>query len=161
MKKILILFQFILLFVIVVLFNPLSNRVITYYYSKKLNLNSTYFYRQINSESSFRCFAYSYASAIGPGQITFDTARYLHKDIKKWQLWLPWINIRTSGEYMIYLLKKYKQNYSLALAAYNWGETNVDKKLKYHQINVVRHINYRFLFKNVTETNTFLLKIME
>ncbi len=161
MKKALIITQFIILSLIIILFNPLSNRLITLYYANDLSLNSKYFYRQIASESSFRCFAYSSAKAIGPGQITYNTAKYLKPDIREWELWLPWVNIQMSGRYTKYLLKKYKYNYSLTLAAYNWGETNVDKKLQYHQINVVRHINYRFLFKNVSETNTFLKKIME
>jgi soluble lytic murein transglycosylase-like protein len=161
MKKSLIIFQFALLTLVILTFNPLTNRIITLSKAKKYELNPTYFYKQIASESSFRCFAYSHAKAIGPGQITENTAKYMKPDIKRWHLWLPWINIDISAKYTKYLLKKYKDNYSLALAAYNWGETNVDRKLRYHQIHVSQHINYRFLFKNITETDVFLKKILE
>lgn len=161
MKKYLIIFQFILLGMVILAFNPFTNRIITLYTAKKYNLNRTYFYKQIASESSFRCFAYSHAKAIGPGQITEGTAKYIDPKVKTWHLWIPWVNIDISAKYTKYLLKKYKGNYSVALAAYNWGETNVDRKLRYHQVHISQHINYRFLFKNITETDTFLKKIME
>ncbi len=161
MKKVLILIQFIILVILTMMFNPISNRLITIYQAKRLGLNSIYFYKQIKAESSFRCFAYSHAKAIGPGQITKDTAKYIVPELKSWRLWLPWDNIYASGRYTRYLLEKYEGNYSLALAAYNWGETNVDMKLKLYNIRVVKSINYRFLFSNVYETDAFIRNIIE
>lgn len=161
MKKAIIIIQVIILLGIIVAFNPISNRIITIIMAKKLNLNTTYFYKQISSESSFRCFAYSHAKAIGPGQITKSTAQYINPQMPAWRLWLPWDNIYCSGLYTKYLLHKYKENYSLALAAYNWGETNVDLKLKFYNIQIIKSINYRFLFKHVYETDAFIKKILE
>lgn len=160
MKKAFVISQFIILFAIILMFNPLTNIFLTNYYANKYSLDKNYFYRQIKAESSFRCFAYSSAKAIGPGQITYKTAKYMDNSIQKWQLWLPWLNIDLSAKYTQYLLKKYQNNYSLALAAYNWGETNVDDKIRYHQITIITNLNYAFLFKNIGETDAFLKKIL-
>ncbi|HOE90474.1 MAG TPA: lytic transglycosylase domain-containing protein [Candidatus Cloacimonadota bacterium] len=161
MNKLFIISQMIIILMVIALFNPLTNMLLTYYYGKQFSLNTKYFYKQIEAESSFRCFAYSSAKAIGVGQITYLTAKYMDSSIKQWQLWLPWVNIQLSAQYTQYLLHKYKNNYSLALAAYNWGETNVDNKIKYHQIHISSNINYGFLFKNVSETDTFLKTILD
>ncbi len=161
MKRFFICSQFIILILILMAFNPLSTRIYTLIIAKSLDLNVRYFYNQIGAESSFRCFTRSYVNAIGAGQITKKTAKYISPHVSEWRLWLPWDNIYMSGLYTKYLLQKYKGNYSLALASYNWGETNVDNKLKYYNIQVSSHINYRFLFKNVKETDTFIRVILE
>lgn len=161
MLRLLLLIQFILLSLIILVFNPISVRIYTLIIAKQNGLNVRYFYNQIEAESSFRCFIHSYVNAIGPGQVTKETAAYIQPDLNPKRLWLPWDNLAVSAKYTQYLLNKYKGNYSLALAAYNWGETNVDNKLKYHNINIVRHLNYRYLFKNVYETDAFIKKILE
>lgn len=161
MKKCLIISQFIILSVIIMVFNPLTTRILSVITAKRIGLNINYFYKQIGAESSYRCFTRSHVQAIGAGQITRETARYIAPEIKSWRLWLPWDNLYVSALYTRHLLNKYKGNYSLALASYNWGETNVDNKLKYHNIHISRYINYRFLFKNIPETDSFLKEILE
>jgi soluble lytic murein transglycosylase-like protein len=62
---------------------------------------------------------------------------------------------------MEYLLKKYKGNMVLVLAAYNWGETNVDKLTKPLNASSLSEANLRQLFKNNKETNAYLQKILD
>jgi hypothetical protein len=124
-------------------------------------LNSIYFYKQIKARGSFRCFAYSHAKAIGPGQITKDKAKYIVPELRAGDFGYHGTIYASRSRYTRYLLEKYEGNYSLALAAYNWGETNVDMKLKLYNIRVVKSINYRFLFSNVYETDAFIRNIIE
>lgn len=160
-RNFLIKFQFLILSITIIIFNPLSAKFYTILYAQKYSLNKSIFYRQIKTESYFRCFIKSKKNAIGLGQVTYPTALYMNPKISKWQLYIPWKNLDISGRYMEYLLKRYKQNYSLALAAYNWGETNVDSQLKINGININSNINYQYLFKNVRETYIFIDKILD
>lgn len=161
MKKVLIINSFLILTFIIIAFNPLSCKLMTIYYAGKYNLNKQIFYNQIKSESFFRAFVVSHKGAIGLGQVTFPTAKYMNNETKKWQLFLPWYNLNLSGKYMVYLLRRYNGNYSVALAAYNWGETNVDRLLARNQVSVNSSIDYRHLFVNINETYIFIEKILK
>jgi soluble lytic murein transglycosylase-like protein len=151
--------QFVILGLILLLFNPLTGRLMTLYYAKKHGIDSGIFYRQIGTESYFRCFIKSNKGAMGIGQVIYSTAVYMEKDIKQWELYLPWKNLDISAKYMRYLLKRYNNNYSLALAAYNWGETNIDTVLKANNVVIETEEDYRYLFANVRETYAYLEKI--
>ena len=160
LKITIILSQFIILSILILLFNPLTNQALTLYYAHKYNLDKTVFYRQIKTESYFRCFVKSPKGAMGIGQILFTTAVYVEPEIKKWELYFPWRNLDVSCKYMQILLNRYNDNYSLALAAYNWGETNVSEKLKESDIQIDKDTNYIYLFENIRETYIYIEKIM-
>jgi len=161
LKKIIIIAQFAILLLIILLFNPITNMTLTLYYAKKYGLNSSLYFRQIKAESFFRCFVKSKKGAIGVGQVIYTTAVYIDSDIKKWELYLPWRNLDISSKYMQYLLERYQNNYSLALAAYNWGETNVSEKLRENNILIEIDTKYDYLFQNVRETYSYIEKIMK
>lgn len=160
MKKLLIILQIIILTLIMFCFNPITSRVLTYQYAKKHHLNPKLFYKQIKTESYFRCFIVSKKEAIGLGQVKYLTAKYIDKDIKKWELFLPWKNLDISAKYMLYLQSRYNSNNSIILAAYNWGETNVDKVLVQNNISINSNEDYRYLFKDINETYQFIGKIL-
>ncbi len=78
---------------------------------------------QINQESGFNPFALSHAGAKGIAQFMPATAaRFGLKDRSD-----PVASMDAWGKYMTFLLKRYKGDYSKALAGYNAGEGNVDK----------------------------------
>jgi soluble lytic murein transglycosylase len=158
--KAVIVAQFIALFFIILLFNPLTGKLYTLYFAHKYGLDYGIYYRQIKAESYFRCFIKSNRGAIGIGQVQYSTAVYMDPTIKKWQLYIPWINLDISGKYMQYLLGRYNDNYSIALSAYNWGETNVDSHLKLHQIVIEWEEDYSHLFQNIRETYLYLGRIL-
>ena len=158
--KIIIFLEFIILFVVILLFNPLTGQGLTLFYANKYSLCKDLFYRQIKCESYFRSFVRSHKGAIGVGQIIFSTAVYIDPEVKKWELYLPWRNLDIAGRYMQYLLGRYSNNYSLALAAYNWGETNVNEKLRELNITIEPEENYIFLFQNIRETYSYIEKIL-
>ena len=160
LKKTIILLQFTILAIIILIFNPITSQGLTLFYANKYGLCKTIFYRQIKSESYFRCFVKSPKGAIGIGQILYTTAVYVEPEIKKWELYLPWRNLDISAKYMQLLLNRYTDNYSLALAAYNWGETNVSEKLKENNISIETDVNYNYLFKSIRETYIYIEKIL-
>jgi soluble lytic murein transglycosylase len=85
----------------------------------------------IYEESKFRDQT-SHAGARGLMQITPRTADFIaHKsggtEFEQGDLSTPQINIAYGTFYLRYLIRRYDGNDSLAIAAYNAGETNVDK----------------------------------
>lgn len=128
--------------------------------AKENNIDTQMFYRLIATESSFFTFAYSKQKAIGLGQVQKNTALYMFPESSTIMLWFPPSNLQISATYLNYLLDKYQGNKSLALAAYNWGETNVDKKLNELRIEINSNENYRILFRNIPETYHFIGKIL-
>lgn len=154
-----ILFWF--LVVIILIYNPLSARVMTLMTAVSHGLDTELFYKLIDAESSFRSLAYSRSRAIGLGQVQVPTARYVYRNYIPGILWFPPANLHISARYFSYLLNKYQGNVSLSLAAYNWGESNVDRRLRKEEITIDTDENYRYLFRNVPETNFFIKKIME
>ena len=85
----------------------------------------------IYAESRFRD-ATSHAGARGLMQITPATAEFIARDsggtrFTQADLATPQINISYGAYYLRYLLRRYDDNETLALAAYNAGEGNVDR----------------------------------
>ena len=74
----------------------------------------------------------SSAGAVGLMQLMPETATFLAKrsgatTFTTADLSTPEVNIAYGSYYLRYLLNEYHQNLSLALAAYNGGESNVDR----------------------------------
>ena len=159
MKSKTIKFLFIFLIVIILIFNTYSNRFGTILTAYIHGLEATKFYHLIKAESSFRCFAYSHRKAIGLGQIKTQTSRYIEPKVHPVFLWIPPVNLHISAKYIKYLLKKYNNNWSVALAAYNWGETNVDKRMR--NIKIQKNRDYRNKFKDIKETYNYIEKILD
>jgi soluble lytic murein transglycosylase-like protein len=153
-------FQFILavLLLIILVYNPLSVRLMALGTAVYFNLEPGKFYRLIGTESSYRSFAVSHQQAIGLGQIQETTAFYVKSNHKRGMLFFPLYNLKISALYLKYLLKRYNSNWSLALAAYNWGETNVDKRIRGRSI--ISGKNYACLFDDIPETRQFIRKIL-
>lgn len=63
-----------------------------------------------------------------------------------------------SARYLHYLKSKYQDNWSLTLAAYNWGETNVSRRINNMEIDP--QYNYRELFRDIPETYDYIGKIL-
>jgi soluble lytic murein transglycosylase len=85
----------------------------------------------IYEESRFRDQT-SHAGARGLMQITPDTADFIAQDsggiaFEQGDLATPQINISYGTYYLRYLLRQYDGNETLAIAAYNAGETNVNR----------------------------------
>jgi soluble lytic murein transglycosylase-like protein len=140
------------------MYNPVSARIFTVTAAVLFNLNAANFYHLIAAESSFRCLAYSRQKAIGLGQVKTSTANYMQPKFGVYMVWFPPTNLYLSAKYMRYLLQKYNNNWSLALAAYNWGETNVDKRIG--KIKIEYSHNYRYLFSDIPETFQYIKKVL-
>ena len=85
----------------------------------------------IFEESRFRDQT-SHAGARGLMQITPETARFIARDsggtaFEQGDLATPQVNISYGSYYLRYLLSRYDGDVTLAVAAYNAGETNVNK----------------------------------
>ncbi len=85
----------------------------------------------IFEESRFRDQT-SHAGARGLMQVTPETARFIARDsggtaFVEGDLATPQVNISYGAYYMRYLLRRYDGDVTLAVAAYNAGETNVNK----------------------------------
>jgi soluble lytic murein transglycosylase len=86
----------------------------------------------IYAESRFRDGQVSHAGAQGLMQLTPATARYIAQKsggiaFKVDDLGTPQVNIAYGAYYLRYLMGRYGGNRTLALAAYNGGEGNVDR----------------------------------
>jgi soluble lytic murein transglycosylase len=144
--------------VIVLVYNPVSLRLLTLGYAVYYDLNPVRFYRLVGAESSFRSLAVSEQHAIGLGQVREDTAFYVNTEHKRGLLFFPFYNLKISARYLQYLLGRYHNNWTLALAAYNWGETKVDKRLK--GISIKPDEDYAYLFSDIPETHKYISKII-
>lgn len=146
-----------LLFVILV-YNPVSVRVMTVGVAVCHGIDARIFYRLIHTESRFRSFAVSRTSAIGLGQVKESTARYIHIEHKRGMLFLPFYNLRMSARYIRYLQNRFDGNWTLVLAAYNWGENNVARRMRGEKIDP--RADYRGRFWDVPETYNYINKIL-
>jgi len=158
-KKLILRFVLLILLIIVLFYNPVSLRLMTLGTAIYYKLDPVKFYRLISAESSFRSFAVSNKQAIGLGQIKEGTAGYINTEHKRGLLFLPHYNLSISARYLNYLLKRFNSNCSLALAAYNWGETRVDKRIGKRRIDP--NENYVYLFSDIPETRNFVRKIIK
>ena len=148
----------VLFILLILVYNPISLRLTTIGVAIYYGLNPVVFYRVIKTESSFRSFAISDAQAIGLGQIKESTAFYIHQDHKRGYLFLPVYNLKLAAKYLVYLKNRYNGNWSLTLAAYNWGESKVNRRLK--GIEIEKDKDYRSLFRDIPETYSYVTKIL-
>ena len=142
-------------------YNPISARIMTKWTAYKHGFDKVFFYNLISAESSFNSIAYSRKRAIGLGQVRIETARYIYPEYVRGMLWFPPTNLHISAIYLKYLSKRYRDNKSLILAAYNWGETNVDRKLQSEGVVIEKSKDYRELFRNVPETFAYIQKVLD
>jgi soluble lytic murein transglycosylase len=115
----------------------------------------------IYTESKFRD-ATSSAGALGLMQLTPDTARFIARrsggfafTVK--DLSTPQVNIAYGSFYLRYLLERYAGNDTLALAAYNGGEGNVDK-----WVDAARQAEHDFTPRDIPfpETRAYVRKVL-
>jgi soluble lytic murein transglycosylase len=109
---------------------PLRHEDIIRQQAKAKHLDPALIAGVIYAETKFRA-RRSSAGAEGLMQITPDTAKFIaHRSggtsFKQSDLADPQINIQYGTYYLRYLLDRYGGNETLALAAYNGGEGNVD-----------------------------------
>lgn len=149
------------LIVLVALYNPLSARVMTLTAAFLHRIEPGVFYNMVAAESSFNSLAVSRKNAIGLGQVRVETAKYIIPYYIQGMLWFPPTNLHIAAVYYKYLLNRYSGNHSLSLAAYNWGETNVDIKLRQEGLVIDRDSNYREMFINVPETYHYISRIID
>jgi len=147
-----------LLIAVILLYNPISIRLMTIGVAVYYGINPVIFYRLIKTESSFRSFAISPMQAIGLGQIRESTAYYIHNEHKRGLLFVPVYNLKLSAKYLKYLQNRYQGNWSLVLAAYNWGETNVSNRMSGTKIDPAK--DYRTRFRDIPETYNYISKIL-
>lgn len=146
------------LMAVIFTYNPVSVRLMTVGVAVYYKIDPGIFYRLIRTESGFRSFAVSRAQAIGLGQMQDSTADYIHKDHKRGMLFVPLYNLKLAAKYLNYLQRKYQGNWSLILAAYNWGETNVSRRMAGHKIQA--DMDYREHFRDIPETYHYIGKIL-
>ena len=112
---------------------PLEHEDIIRQQSRAKGIDPALIAAVIYEESKFRDQT-SHAGARGLMQITPDTARFIARDsggtrFTEADLATPQINISYGAYYLRYLLRRYGGSETLAVAAYNAGETNVSRWL--------------------------------
>ena len=147
-----------LLVFISLVYNPLSVRLMTIGVAISYRLNPLIFYRLIRTESAFRSLAVSRQNAIGLGQVRQSTAHYINEKHDPKMLYSPLYNLRMSARYIVYLRGRFHNNWSLVLAAYNWGETLVERRMAGETIKPDE--DYRSRFRDVPETYDYIGKIL-
>jgi soluble lytic murein transglycosylase len=110
---------------------PLRHEDIIRQQAKEKGLDAALIAGVIYEESRFRDQT-SHAGARGLMQITPATARFIARDsggtaFTHDDLATPQINIAYGSYYLRYLMRRYNGNETLAIAAYNAGETNVNR----------------------------------
>jgi soluble lytic murein transglycosylase len=157
-RRVLVAIPVLLLLFLILIYNPVSIRLMTVGTAVWYGLDPLVFYRLIRTESNFRSLAVSPSSAIGLGQIQESTAQYIHVKHRRGMLFVPFYNLRLAAQYIKYLQGQFNGNWSLVLAAYNWGETNVTRRMA--GTNPDREADYRERFRDVPETWHFINKIL-
>jgi soluble lytic murein transglycosylase len=112
---------------------PLKHEDIIRQQAREKDLDPALIAAVIYEESKFRDQT-SHAGARGLMQITPATARFIAKDsggtaFTQADLATPQVNISYGAYYLRYLMRRYDGHEGLVAAAYNAGETNVDKWL--------------------------------
>jgi soluble lytic murein transglycosylase len=111
---------------------PLRHEDIIRQQAHDKNLDPALVAAVIYAESRFRDGQTSSAGALGLMQLTPQTAQYIARKsggtaFVVGDLATPQVNIAYGAYYLRYLLGRYDHNETLALAAYNAGEGNVDR----------------------------------
>lgn len=111
---------------------PIKHKNIIEKYCEEYSVDAPLVYALIKAESNFREDARSSAEAKGLMQITDETFEYCLKtlDIPYTNIFNEQVNLQCGIWYLSYLLGKYDGNTKNAVAAYNAGETNVDRWLR-------------------------------
>lgn len=148
----------VLLLTVAIVYNPITVRLMTIGVAAYYRINPVIFYRLIRVESAFRSLAVSHRNAIGLGQIRQSTAQYIKEDHQPKLLYSPLYNLKVSAQYIIYLRKRFDNNWSLVLAAYNWGETNVSRRIS--GLKIDPGADYRDHFSDIPETYAYIGKIL-
>jgi soluble lytic murein transglycosylase-like protein len=97
-------------------------------YGRQYGVNPALLFAMAQKESTLNPNAVSPAGAVGLMQFMPGTAERFKIDPRD-----PNQSIKGAAEYMQFLTQRYHGNLQHALAAYNWGEGNVDKWLKWGQ----------------------------
>jgi peptidoglycan lytic transglycosylase len=110
---------------------PLKHEDIIRQQAREKNIDPALIAAVIYEESKFRDQT-SHAGARGLMQITPSTAAFIARDsggvaFTQRDLATPQVNISYGAYYLRYLLKRYDGDEGLAVAAYNAGETNVNR----------------------------------
>lgn len=133
-----------------------------YKYAEENDVDPYLIFAIIKAESNFSRNIESSSGAIGLMQLMESTAVEKANEIGeevvvKEALFNPEINIKIGTSYYAYLIKHYKGNEHLALAAYNAGIGNVDRWIKEGTIKEdgsdLENIPYK-------ETNNYVRKIL-
>jgi soluble lytic murein transglycosylase len=117
---------------------PLQHEDIIRQQAREKRLDPALIAGVIYAESHFRDGQTSSAGAQGLMQLTIATAHYIARksggvDFVDGDLGTPQVNIAYGAYYLRYLLDRYGGNETLALAAYNGGEGNVDRWIEQAQ----------------------------
>lgn len=159
----------ILLVVMIKLYNFIVIRIYktdfseyVYKYSEENNIDPLLTFAIIKAESNFKQSINSSSGAIGLMQLMEQTAIEEASEvgdsiIVKEALYNPETNIKIGTKYLSKLMKKYNNNYLLAIAAYNAGIGNVDKWIEEGIINEDGSNIENIPFK---ETNNYVRKIV-
>jgi soluble lytic murein transglycosylase-like protein len=157
-KKLCFIILILLLSFFVLIYNPITLRLMTLGVAIYYKIDPKIFYQLIYTESKFYNFALSPAKAKGLGQIKESTAQYIQQKHKHGKLYLPLYNLKLSAKYILYLQERFQGNWTLVLAAYNWGEYNVAQRIK--GISIDPKLDYRYKFKDIPETYDYINKII-
>lgn len=130
-------------------------------YAEEYNIDTYMVYAIIKAESNFNENAKSSSKAIGLMQImeatAIETANKMNLNVEEEDLFDPELNIKIGLKYFTDLLKKYDNNYYLAIIAYNAGIGNVDKWIDDGTIKKdasdIENVPFR-------ETNNYVRKIL-
>lgn len=130
-------------------------------YAKEYDIDPYLIFAIIKAESNFDENAKSTSNAVGLMQImentAIETANKMDLNVTEKELFNPELNIRVGLKYFCNLLKKYNDNYYLAIIAYNAGIGNVDKWLEEGVIKKDASDIENVPFK---ETNNYVRKIL-
>lgn len=111
--------------------HPIKHQNLVEEYAKAYKIDKYLVYAVIKTESKFDQYAVSSAGAYGLMQLQVGTASDCAKKLKMDvalpdDLYKPEINIKLGTYYLSWLMQKYDDDISLAVAAYNGGIGNVD-----------------------------------
>ena len=98
--------------------------------SRDAGLDPVLAFGLVNTESSFRRTAVSWAGAVGYTQVMPATARWMEPTVRRGDLFETDTNLEIGFEYLSYLLEYYEGDVRLALTAYNRGPGTVDQLIE-------------------------------